>query len=408
MSVLSGSEISITFLALFLLLFFAFIGGKLFELIKAPKVVGEIVGGMILGGSCIAYFFPDIFQSVFSAFPEEHKTLNIFYQLGLSFLMFSSGYSTSINITKKNVKNYALLFTGATIIPMMLAVLFVGLFKNSFIGTANNTLAFTFVFIISVAITSIPVISKIFFDIGMMETKYSNMVLTVSTLQDLVLWILLNLSISLVETGTLEIWSFVITTLITVGLLVLAKLIAVLVKKFNLSINKNVLPICFLVLFATIYALSKINVNIMYSAFIGGYLMRALLPEDNHEVEKIKDFAMSFFVPIYFALVGIQLDVINNFSLPRFLLFFVIAFGLEFIGTVMFMWFTKLKRKTVLSLGITMNARGGPGIVLATTAFAYGIINIEFFTVIILTTMLSSALAGYWLRAVKNDIQNDG
>jgi Kef-type K+ transport system membrane component KefB len=62
----------------------------------------------------------------------------------------------------------------------------------------------------------------------------------------------------------------------------------------------------------------------------------------------------------------------------------------------------------VLSLGITMNARGGPGIVLATTAFAYGIINIEFFTVIILTTMLSSALAGYWLRAVKNDIQNDG
>jgi Kef-type K+ transport system membrane component KefB len=146
----------------------------------------------------------------------------------------------------------------------------------------------------------------------------------------------------------------------------------------------------------------------MYSAFVGGYIMRALLPEEDKEVDKIKDFAMALFVPIYFALVGIQLDVINNFSLVRFLLFFMVAFGLEFVGTVIFMWFTKLKRKTVLSLGITMNARGGPGIVLATTAFAYNIINIEFFTVLILTTMLSSAIAGYWLRMVKEDIQNDG
>lgn len=45
-----------------------------------------------------------------------------------------------------------------------------------------------------------------------------------------------------------------------------------------------------------------------------------------------------------------------------------------------------------------MNARGGPGIVLATVAYNYDIINVEFFTVSILTTMLSSLLAGYWLR----------
>ena len=115
---------------------------------------------------------------------------------------------------------------------------------------------------------------------------------------------------------------------------------------------------------------------------------------------------MNLFVPIYFALVGIQLDIVHNFSLVRFLIFFVIAFGLEFIGTVGAMIFTKLNKKSIISLGITMNARGGPGIVLATTAFAHGIINIEFFTVLIITTMLSSMIAGYWLRAVKEDIKD--
>lgn len=59
---------------------------------------------------------------------------------------------------------------------------------------------------------------------------------------------------------------------------------------------------------------------------------------------------------------------------------------------------TRLRRQTVINFAVTMNARGGPGIVLATVAYAAQIINIEFFTVLILLTMLSSLLAGYWLR----------
>lgn len=395
---LSTSEISIMFLSLFLLLLFSFIGGKLFERIKAPKVVGEIVGGMILGGSCIGFFFPELYSSIFNNFPEQGKVLNIFYQLGLVFLMFSSGFNTSINITKKNAKNYLLLFFGATVIPMLLGLLFTNMFTDSFIGTANNEMAFTFVFIISVAITSIPVISKIFFDIGAMNTNFSNMVLTVSTLQDLCLWILLNMSISLVETGEFKLTNFLITTTLTIGLLCLVKLVEYIVKKKKITIKNNILSISFLSTFILIFALSKLNINIMYSAFIAGYFIKSLLPKGSKEIDKIKDFSFSFFVPIYFALVGIQLDVIHNFSLIRFLIFYIIAFGLEFIGTAGTMFFSKLKKSTIINLGITMNARGGPGIVLATTAFAYNIINVEFFTVLIITTMLSSTMAGYWLR----------
>lgn len=74
------------------------------------------------------------------------------------------------------------------------------------------------------------------------------------------------------------------------------------------------------------------------------------------------------------------------------------AFGLETIGTLIMLQFTKLNRQTKINLAVTMNARGGPGIVLATVAYSYEIINVEFFTVLILTTMLSSMVAGYWLR----------
>lgn len=404
---LTINEISIIFLALFLLLLFSFIFGKLFEYIKAPKVVGEIVGGMVVGGSVFALLLPEFFNSIFYSFEEEGKILNTFYQLGLVFLMFSSGINTTIKITKESIKKYSLLFFGATVIPILLGIPFVNFFEDNFIGEADSSSAFMIVFLISTAITSIPVISKIFFDIGMMNTKYSNMVLTVSTIQDLCLWVMLNLAINIVEIGQFNLSILLETVIVTVGLVVIAKVLEWYLQKMKIKISKNILSISFLILFLLIYILSKLNINIMYSAFISGYILKAILPENSKEVEQIKNIGFSLFVPIYFALVGLQLDVIHNFSFIRFMLFFIIVFGLEFLGTVLFMWFTKLKRKTVISLGITMNARGGPGIVLATTAFSYNIINIEFFTVLILTTMLSSAIAGYWLRVVKEDIKDD-
>ncbi|MBR1824886.1 MAG: hypothetical protein IJ779_11770 [Ruminococcus sp.] len=60
--------------------------------------------------------------------------------------------------------------------------------------------------------------------------------------------------------------------------------------------------------------------------------------------------------------------------------------------------FSELSGDMKMNFAITMNARGGPGIVLATVSYGANIISLEFFTVLILTTMLSSMTAGYYLR----------
>lgn len=169
--------------------------------------------------------------------------------------------------------------------------------------------------------------------------------------------------------------------------------------------SSDFLQICFIGLFFLVAALSYLKINIMYSAFLAGYLAKGMTEQDSdakEKIESVRQFAFSFFIPVYFALVGIQLDLLHHFSLPRFLLFFLLAFVLEWIGTVVLLKLaTNLKKSVIWNFGITMNARGGPGIVLATVAYDHGIINIEFFVVLILTTMLSSLIAGYWLRIQK-------
>ncbi len=399
---LTEQEIIISLIAIAFLLSGAYIFGNLFERIKAPRVVGEIVGGMFWGGSCLYFLAPDVVGNVFMAYEQEGKVLNIFYQLGLIFLMFLSGYNTKIEFNKKNVRNIGCVFVGATILPMAGATPFISLFQEHYIGTLNNDIAFGMVFTIGVAITSIPVISKIFFDMGIMNTKFSDTVLTVSTFQDLCLWILLNAATRIASTGEVRLLEMLIVVAVTLGLFVVVKLASDHVHTLKKVIRPiDFYTISFSVLLLMSALLYKVGINIMYSSFLVGYIVKAVAGVDNetrNRMETLANFMFSFFIPIYFALVGIQLNVIHDFSLIRFMLFFVIAFGLEAVGTLIVLQFTNLNLATKINLAVTMNARGGPGIVLATVALSYKIISVEFFTVLILTTMLSSMIAGYWLR----------
>jgi len=400
---LTEHEIIATFLSLALLLAGAYLCGKLMEAIKAPKVVGEITGGLLFGGTCLHHFFPAQMESVFMAYPEEGKVLNLFYQLGLVFLMFSSGFNTRIEVDRKNMRIIGCVFTGATVLPMAAAIPFAKVFRDAFIGTRGNDISFLLVFLIGVAITSIPVISKIFFDMGVMNTAFANTVLTVSTFQDLCLWILLNVATRMATTGEANLPDMLLVIAFTLGMFVIAKLAADHLHRGYRKMVKTTdfYTVSFIALLLFSAVLYQVGINIMYSAFLTGYIVKAVSqndPEAESRMEAVTNFSFSLFVPIYFALVGIQLNLIHNFSLGRFLLFFVIAFGLEALGTVVMLLFTNLKKQVIVNFAVTMNARGGPGIVLATVAYSYEIISVEFFTVLILTTMLSSLIAGYWLR----------
>ena len=400
---LSENEVFITFIALALLLAGAYICGKLMETIRAPKVVGEIVGGMLFGGTFLYHFFPSLMESIFQSYPEEGKVLNLFYQLGLIFLMFSSGFNTCIDIDKRNLKIIGCVFTGATILPMAGAVPFAKFFQKYFIGESSSYISFLLVFIIGVAITSIPVISKIFFDMGIMNTAFTNTVLTVSTFQDLCLWILLNIATRMATSGEIDLLDMLLVIIFTLGMFLAAKLVSDHLRSgYRRTIKAtDFYTISFIALLLISAILYHFGINIMYSAFLTGYIIKAVSQNDEDaksRMEAVANFSFSLFIPIYFALVGIQLNLIHNFSLGRFALFFIIAFGLEAVGTIIMLLFTDLKKQVILNFAVTMNARGGPGIVLATVAYSYEIISIEFFTLLILTTMLSSLIAGYWLR----------
>jgi Kef-type K+ transport system membrane component KefB len=139
----------------------------------------------------------------------------------------------------------------------------------------------------------------------------------------------------------------------------------------------------------------------VFAAFLAGF---AVVHKKRHlfdeSLDAIRKVSFAVFIPIYFAIVGLKLDLVKGFSLTMLLLFLAgsclikvlsVSFGARLAG---------FRGLDVVNLALATNARGGPGIVLASVAYDAGIINATFYTTLVIVAVLTSQIAGAWLEYV--------
>lgn len=119
---------------------------------------------------------------------------------------------------------------------------------------------------------------------------------------------------------------------------------------------------------------------------------------ESEATERVKAYGLAFFVPIYFAIVGVRLDLLHAFQPAFFVAFFLFACGVKGASVYLGARLSGESFRGSRNFAIAMNARGGPGIILATVALDAGIINANFYASLVMLAILSSLLAGWWLE----------
>jgi len=405
---LNNLELGRLFFAIVLLLFSAHSFGFLFHKLKLPRVIGEIFGGALLGPTVLGNFFPQVAEWIFNAFAAEGKLISLISWLGLVLLMFVSGFEVQKSFDGNDRKIVVATLLGSTIIPFLAGWLAPSLYDFSpYLGSKSNLLALRIIVAVAVAITSIPVISKIFMDLGILKTSFAKIVLATATLHDVVLWVALAIATGLVSTKVTSLAGIMVTVLITIiflgiSLFVMPQLIKFTSGlKFNFLIRSStsgyVLFVCFL--FAAVA--SVLDVNIVFGALLAGMVI-GVMPHERFAKAKehIKDMSLAFFVPIYFAIIGLRLDLIYHFDILFSLQFLLFATTFAVLGTLIALRLAKKDWLSSFNIAVAMNARGGPLIVLATVALELGIINQTFFVTLVLIALATSLLAGSWFKYV--------
>jgi Kef-type K+ transport system membrane component KefB len=398
---MSDSELARFFLSLVLLLVGALGMGRVFERLRLPRVIGEIVGGVALGPSVLGLVAPEAQKWVFAGFPSQGALLSAFYWLGLVLLMFTAGFKMHAEGGGSR-RLVAALVAGALVLPFALGYAGAPLFAEARRG---DPLAFELVMGIAAAVTSIPVISRIFLDLKLMGTPFARNVVGAATIQDLILWTLLAVAtavqhgqaadaagIARVAAITLV---FVAVSLIFGPTVVRAVGRAGIAQFSEAALTGYALLLCL----AFVVVASLLSVNVVFGALVAGLVIgRFPSPHLAPVKQRIADITIWFFVPIYFALVGLRLDLAHEFDWRLTLLFVAATTAVKLASCVVAARIGGAGWGRALDYSVAMNTRGGPGIVLASVAHAAGIIDDRMFTALVLASILTSLATGLWFR----------
>jgi Kef-type K+ transport system membrane component KefB len=143
------------------------------------------------------------------------------------------------------------------------------------------------------------------------------------------------------------------------------------------------------------------GVTSFLSAFCAGLISGGLRKTKDVSSSELQRFAFGFFIPLYFGIVGFRIDLVHGFSLSWFLALLTILISVKVASVAIFCKILGMRGRQVWQYAITMSAKGGPGIVVATTALDAGVIHSSLATILIITAVLSSMLVGSVLSAEK-------
>ena len=403
--------------------------GAVFARIGLPRVVGEIAGGLLLGPTVLGGLAPSAYAWLFGRGTTSQVALAVLGQLGLVLLMYTSGAATRLEADRESLRRVGVIAAVGLVVPFaagLAALRVVDL--SGYWGAAQSGTAFALVLACALAVTSIPVISRIMADLGILRTGFARTVLGVALVEDVVLYGVVAVALaSAAATGparapgvpsllglepgsALDIaWHIGATLGLLAGALALARPVQTWAGPSRLdggpggeggargfAVNPVVRRLAFLLAVTLVGML--LGVQVFLSAFVAGVVVARRSEPAGAAQETIRRFSAALFVPVYFALVGLGLNLRRPLDwgfLAVFLLFAcAVKAGSVYLGARM----VRIDGATAAHLAVAMNARGGPGIVLATVAFAAGVVDERFYAILVLLAVLTSVLAGWYLR----------
>ncbi|MFH8492037.1 cation:proton antiporter [Streptomyces longisporoflavus] len=430
---LSTADIAHLLVSLMLIVMAAHATGRLFARLRQPAVIGEIVGGLLLGPTVLGVFAPRATQVLVPTEGPVATGLDVVNQIGLLLLMFLAGSEMRLRARSRERRTAAIIATAGLLLPFVGGVGVIQLVGHEgFAGPNGTALTLTLTFGMAAAVAAIPVISRILMDLGVQDTSFGRIVLMVAVAEDAALYIVLAVVLGLASAqahDAVGLWAatdiHALMPTLTYYVLVTVLFFAVCAlwgprffqwlatRDWNVVERQNPTAFRLLFLFAGVGVCAALGINSVFGALMAG-ICAARGDAGSGELqvggralpawEAIKHFSLAFFVPVYFACVGLRLDLARQLDPLFFLWFLLLVCAMKGLSIWLAGVFAGETHAFSVHLGVALNARGTPGVLMATVTYEAGVINARFFAALVLMSVVTCQIAGFWLdRAFRHD-----
>lgn len=405
-------DLILFFLQVCVMLTVALVFGQVMRRLRQPAVLGELVGGILLGPTVFGALAPNSYAWLF---PNE-GTISLgreaVIKIGMLFFLFVAGLEVNLAHLRRRRLSVASASILGILVPFGLGFGSV-LFLPGLWGSQAHERGLTFAVFIGAAlsISALPVIARILMDLDLIQEEIGVIVMTAATINDLIGWSLFVVVLSALVPGSPDrsLW-------ITLGLVVgFSALILSLGRwigqpvlrrlRFLLAWPSGFIGVITVLVLAAAALAEAIGIHAIFGAFLVGVAFGQGLEEENRAHEIIYQFAVSFFAPLYFVSVGLKADFAANLDLPFVLLLLFIACAGKIFGAGFGAWIGGVTLRKALAVGFGMNARGAMEMILASVALEYKLIDQRIFVALIIMALVTSMLSGPVMQRLVNKEQ---
>ncbi|KAK0202677.1 Sodium/hydrogen exchanger family-domain-containing protein [Desarmillaria ectypa] len=280
--------------------------------IRQPKVIAEVLGGIILGPTAFGHI-PGFTEHIF---PQDSRPyLSLVANIGLCLFLFLVGLEIDAGVIVRNARLSASIGLAGMVLPFGLgAALSYPVYKQ-FIA---EDVAFTHFMLfagVAFSITAFPVLCRILTELKLLDTTVGIVVLSAGVANDIVGWTLLALSVALVNAGSglTALWILMVCVGWTLFLLLGVKRAMAWLARKTGSIENGptmfFMTVTILLVFGSAFFTDIIGVHAIFGAFLAGIIVPREGNLAIHLTEKLEDMVSIIFLPLYFTLSGLSTNL---------------------------------------------------------------------------------------------------
>lgn len=384
--------------------------GEFSQRLRLPPLVGELAAGIIIGPYVLNLVTPN-------------QSLNVISDLGVFFLMLLAGLQMDPREIRKAGLRGGILAVIAFSLPYVggfgVAALFgLGIVQSMFVG-------------LLLSITAVPVSTIVLMQFGILETKLGNTVITAAVINDIFSLVVLSIVLQLhgANGAEVNIMETTINSIIKISLFIGGIfLVDILFRKANVWLQRRgtyffdklhtkeaafgILLIS--TILVSVIAQVVIGLHFIIGTFFSGLIVyKEIIRKENFErvYGIISAISFGFFAPIFFAVIGININmdsIVNN--LPFFIVLAIVAVITKVGGGYIGSRLTKFSKDECWAIAFLMNGRGMVELVIASIGYSSGIIDSTIFSITVTigwaTTILAPILSRPYVMKIKSQTTN--
>lgn len=379
------------------ILFVARLAGWLFGRIGQPRVIGEMVAGILLGPSLLGALAPGVSHALFP--PQSLGFLESLSQVGLLLFMFLVGLELDPKQLRESGRSALAISLASMALPFALGGLLATWLHPRVAGPDVTFSSFALFMSVAMSITAFPVLARILAERGLLRSKVGVVALACASVDDVAAWTLLAAIVVWIRATERALpWWAALLGLAAFALVMLtvvrrgARRFADDFEKRGELTHGSLAGILLLAL-ASAWVTESLGVHAVFGAFLAGIVMPRH-PGLSHELwRRFESVTVVLLLPIYFAFTGLRssfgLALSGTMALYTALIV-VAAIAGKWGGALAAARATGLSWRESAAVGVLMNTRGLVELIILNIGLDLGVLSPALFSAMVLMALVTT------------------